>query len=73
MAIPSLMVFLSLALKPGLSRWLNIVFGALYTAIIMITMWDWMFYRFFGVIEITLTALVVGYAWRWPRQETGPA
>ena len=69
MAIPSLMIFLSLALRPNLNRWLNIVFGVLYTAIILITMWAWMFYIFFGVIEITLTILVVWYAWTWPKRE----
>ena len=70
MAIPSVMIFLSLALKPVLTRWLNIVFGVLFTAIILITMWDWMFFIFFGVIEVTLTFAVVWYAWRWPRQRT---
>jgi Family of unknown function (DUF6326) len=67
MAIPSVMIFLSAALEPSISRWLNIIFGALYTAIILITMWDWAFYVFFGVIEITLASLIVWYAWRWPR------
>ena len=68
MAIPSLMIFLSVALKPNLNRWLNIIFGVLFTLIILITMWQWMFYVFFGVIEVTLTGLVVWYAWKWPRQ-----
>ncbi len=69
MAIPSVMIFLSVALKPALSRWLNIVFGLLYTAIILLTMWDWAFYIFFGAIEVVLTGLVTWYAWTWPRQE----
>jgi len=38
MAIPSAMMFLSLVLNPRLNRWLNIVLGALYTLIILITM-----------------------------------
>lgn len=29
MAVPSVMVFASVALKPDLNRWLNIIFGAL--------------------------------------------
>lgn len=69
MAVPSIMIFLSLALRPNLNRWLNIIFGAIYTVIILITMWDWAFYIFFGIIEIVLTALVVWYAWKWPKQE----
>lgn len=70
MAIPSLMIFLSVALKPNLNRWLNIIFGVLYTVIILITMWQWAFYIFFGVIEVALTGLVVWYAWTWPRPGT---
>jgi hypothetical protein len=69
LAIPAVMIFLSVALKPNLNRWLNIVFGVVYTIIILITMWDWAFYIFYGVIEITLTGLVVWYAWKWPRRE----
>ena len=58
-----------MALKPNLNRWLNIVFGAIYTLIILITMWDWAFYIFSGIIEVALTSLIVWYAWNWPRQE----
>ncbi len=69
MAIPSLMIFLSVALKAKLNRWLNLIFGVVYTLIILITMWDYALYKFWGVLEIILTGLVVWYAWRWPRQE----
>jgi hypothetical protein len=69
MAIPSVMVFLSVALKPNLNRWVNIIFGVIYTVIILITMWDWAFYIFFGIIEVVLRTLIVWYAWNWPRQE----
>lgn len=70
MAIPSVMVFLSLALKPKLNRQVNIVLGAIYTVIILITMQgSWAFFIFLGIIEIVLTALIVWYAWNWPRQE----
>ena len=69
MAIPSVMIFLSVALKPAVNRRLNIVFGILYSLIILITMWSWLFYVFFGVIEIVLTGLIVWYAWNWPRAQ----
>jgi hypothetical protein len=68
-AFPSVMIFLSLALKANVNRWLNIIFGVVYTVIILITMWDYAFYIFWGVIEVILTGLVVQYAWRWPRRE----
>lgn len=69
MAIPALMVFFSVALKASLNRWLNIVFGAAYSIVMVITMpGAWNYYILLGVIEISLTALIVWYAWRWPRQ-----
>ena len=69
MVIPSVMIFLSLALKPNLNRWVNIILGVIYTVIILITMWDWAFYIFLGIVEVVLTALIVWYAWNWPKQE----
>lgn len=75
MAVPSLMVFLSLALAPAVSRWLNIAVGLFYTGIMLLILADgaWAFYMFFAVIEIVLTLLVVWHAWRWPRQSAGTA
>jgi len=67
-AIPSVMIFLSLALPPRVNRWLNIICGGVYTLIILITMWRWAFFVVYGIIEIALTGLVVCYAWRWPKQ-----
>ncbi|HYC58441.1 MAG TPA: DUF6326 family protein [Thermoanaerobaculia bacterium] len=69
MVIPSVMVFLSVALRPDLNRLLNLVFGVVYTVIILITMWDWVFYVFYGIIEVVLTGLVVWYSWTWPRRK----
>ena len=72
LAIPSVMIFLSVALPARVNRPLNILCGALYTVIILITMWSWAFYVFFGVIEVALTGLIVWYAWMWPRRESLP-
>jgi hypothetical protein len=70
MAIPSVMVFLSLALKPNLNRWVNIISGVIYTVIMLITMpGAWAYYIFLGIVEVVLTALIVWYAWNWPKQE----
>lgn len=69
MVIPSLMVFLSLALPPTVSRWLNIVFGVVYSVIMVLAIQgSWHFYIFLGLVEIALTLSIVWYAWRWPRQ-----
>jgi hypothetical protein len=70
MAIPGVMVFLSLALKANASRRLNIILGVIYTVIMLITMpGAWVFYIFLGVVEVALTALIVWYAWNWPKRE----
>jgi hypothetical protein len=72
LAIPSLMVFLSLVLPPQVNRWMNIILGIVYTLVMILAMKGaWHFYIFFGLIEITLTALIVWYAWSWPRSQTG--
>lgn len=69
MAIPALMVFLSLALKPVFNRWINILLGLAYAVIMVLTMpGTWQFYLFLGVVEIALSLLIAGYAWTWPRQ-----
>ena len=68
MAIPSVMIFLSVGLPAALSRWLNIIFGVLYTVIILLTMWAYPFTIFYGAIEVLLTSLVVWYAIKWPRE-----
>lgn len=68
MALPSLMVFLTLIMRPVVSRWVNIVLGAAFTLIMMLTMPGApLFYLFLGVIEIALTLLIVWYALRWPK------
>jgi len=70
LAIPSVMIFLSVALKATVNRRVNTIVGSLYTVIIMFTASrNWAFMRIYGVIEIVLTGLVVWYAWKWPRQE----
>jgi Family of unknown function (DUF6326) len=70
MAIPSTMIFLSLALKPNLNRWMNIILGLIYTVFVLITMpGAWTFYIFLGSVDVVLTASIVWYAWNWPKQE----
>ena len=67
LAIPSLMIFLSAALVPWLSRSLNIAFGSLYTVIEAFTLFGSpLFYTIVVITEIILTVLIVLYAVRWP-------
>lgn len=71
MLIPALMVFLSLALKPVVARWANIILGLLYTVVNIgnLVGETWAFYILFGLVEVALTLLIVGYAWKWRNAE----
>ena len=73
MAIPSLMVFLSAVLPARYNKPVNIVVGVLFTALLAFLTYssEWYFYKLFAGIETVLTAMVVGYAWRWPRATGG--
>lgn len=72
MIVPSLMPFLALVLPVRLNRWLNIIFGVVYSlimiAVIVASKGGWYFYIMFALIEIILTLLVVWYAWTWPKE-----
>ncbi|MDQ2834130.1 MAG: DUF6326 family protein [Acidobacteriota bacterium] len=69
MIIPSLMPFLTLVLPAGVSRWANIVFGAVYTFVMILAIrGGWHFYVAYGLIEIGLTLLIVWCAWTWPKR-----
>ena len=76
MTIPSLMVFLSLALPAKASRWTNLVAAGLYTVVAIgnAVEADWVLYfAFAALIEVALLALVLRYAWTWPPAEPGRA
>ncbi len=72
MTIPSLMVFLSLALKPKVNRWANIVV-AIFKIIVVVGSFfievPWAYYIFGSILEVVLLSLIVWYAWKWPKQE----
>ena len=71
MAVPSLMVFLSLVLPARYSRILNIVFGTFFALLLALFVYasPWYFYKLFAGIEAGLSALAIWYAWNWPRVE----
>ena len=71
MAVPGLMVFLSLVLKPKVNRWVNIVVSITVGVINFLTMLmgAWIYYMFLGTVEIAINVLIVWYAWKWPEQD----
>lgn len=73
LAIPALMVLLSILLKPNLSKWLNITFGLFFTSLMLLIAFTsfspWRtFYVFFALLEGVITALIVCHAFKWPKQ-----
>ncbi len=69
MAIPSLMVALSLLLPPRICRWASVILGIAYTGIMAISLpGSEPFYKMLGVIEIALTLTIAIVALRWPHE-----
>ena len=68
-AIPALMVFLSLILRPGVDRIANIALGVIYAlTIIAGAIGEWNYYILGSAIEVMLLAAIVYYAWTWPQE-----
>lgn len=75
LAIPSVMVAVSIFLKPKINRILNMLFGTLFTIIMVFigisSANEWyLFYVFLAFLESTITALIVWYAWKWPEEKS---
>lgn len=69
--IPSLMVFFSLVLRPGINRIVNVALPAIYLITIVAgTVGEWSYYILGSVIEAALLAAIVYYAWTWPKGAT---
>jgi hypothetical protein len=69
-AIASVMVFVTLVLRPAMCRWTNIVLGILYIAsIVASAIGESAHFIFLSAVEVALLLLIVRYAWKWPRQE----
>lgn len=72
-AIPALMIALTLILKPKINRLLNIVFGILLTLIVILvgstSLYEWYtFYVLYALLEAILTISIVWTAWKWPKE-----
>ena len=69
MAVPSLMVALSLLLPARICQWASVIFGIAYTGIMAVSLpGSEPFYKTLGVIEIVLTLAIALVAYRWPRE-----
>jgi hypothetical protein len=74
MAVPIFMVVLSTTLPARANRVTNLVVASLYVPVTVFNVAGGFWLYFYGlgvVLELILLALVVRYAWTWPR--TGPS
>ena len=76
MAVPIFMSFLSLTLPYKANRWANLSIGIFFVAFDLVFLGLSLFlYKspayeiFWGIVYLVFVALVVWYAWKWPRQE----
>jgi hypothetical protein len=69
------MIFLSVILRPAVSRRTNVILGALYAITVALGAIGegWAYYLFLSLAEVVLALLIIWYAWRWPEQRTDPA
>ena len=72
LAVPALMIFLSLMLSPKLTKWLNIgigIFFTLFTLLVGISsISEWrMFYVFLSILESVITTIIIWQAWTWKK------
>jgi len=68
------MVAASILLNSKINRILNIIFGAIFTIMqVLIGIFstnEWyLFYVFLAFLESIITALIVWYAWKWPKEK----
>ena len=70
--LPTLMVVLSLLLKPRVNRITNIVVSILYAISIIVSVIgeEWAYYIIGSVIEVMLLVVIARTAWTWPPPQT---
>lgn len=70
MAVPALMVALSILLPAVVAKWLNIVLGIAYAAILAVTLPGApLFYWGYGALEIPVSLLITLVALNWPKSD----
>ena len=71
--LPSLMIFLSLIMKPKWNRVLNISIGIFLTLFTLVvgasSFTEWrIFYVMLALLESIITSIIVWKAWHWPKR-----
>ena len=68
-AIPTLMIFLSVVLPAKVNRWTNIIVATVFIPYMLFNLVGeaWVHMYFAAAIEVVLLCLIIRYAWKWPR------
>jgi len=74
-AIPILMILLSTTLPARVNRTINLVVASLYVpfSIFNAVGESWLYFYVGVALEVIVLALIVRYAWTWPRRTASPA
>jgi hypothetical protein len=74
-AIPSLMVMLSMTLPARANRPMNLIVAPIYVVVSAFNAFgeSWAHYYLAIGLEVIVLALIVRYAWTWPRRTASPA
>ena len=76
MAVPILMVFLSMTLPARANRLMNLIVDPIYVVVSAFNALgeSWTYYFTLAIgLEVIVLALIVRYAWTWPRRTASPA
>ena len=76
MAVPILMVFLSMTLPARANRLMNLIVAPIYVVVSAFNALgeSWTYYYTLTIgLEVIVLALIVRYAWTWPRRTASPA
>ncbi|MBI3219953.1 MAG: hypothetical protein HYZ44_10605 [Bacteroidetes bacterium] len=69
--IPTLMIFLSVALPAKVNRSTNIIIATVFIPYMLFNLVGeaWAHMYFAAAVEVLLLCLIIRYAWKWPRTE----
>jgi len=73
--VPTLMVVLSLVLRPRVNRIVNIVVALVYAVSIIASCIGetWVYYLLGSAVEVAFLVAIVRTAWTWPRTQVAPS
>lgn len=66
-AIPTLMIFLSVALPAKINRWTNIIVAVIFIPYMLLNLVGeaWVHMYFAAGLEVFLLCLIIRFAWKW--------